>query len=105
VAEARKHEDHLDVHRIGVDETSRKRGHKYVSIVADLDRSKVIFVTEGKGSEVIGKFSNDFHDHNGDPDGVREVCCDMSPAFIEGVELSLPNARITFERKLLSLSK
>lgn len=98
VATARKQEDYHDVKSVGVDETSRKRGHKYVSIVADLDRSKVVFVTEGKGSEVIGKFSNDFHNHNGDPDSIREVCCDMSPAFIEGVEQCLPNARITFDR-------
>lgn len=98
VREARKHEDYFDVHRIGVDETSRKRGHHYVSIFADLDRSKVLFATEGRGKSVIGQFSNDFHDHNGDPDGIREVCCDMSPAFIEGIEQSLPNARITFDR-------
>lgn len=98
VGEARKHESYFDVHRIGVDETSRKKGHHYVSIFADLDRSKVIFATEGRSSKVIGQFSNDFHDHNGDPDDVREVCCDMSPAFIEGVEHCLPNARITYDR-------
>jgi len=98
VEEARKREDYYQVCRIGVDETARKRGHHYVSIFADLDRSKVIFACEGKGKKVIGQFSNDFHDHNGDPDAIREVCCDMSPAFIEGIELCLPNARITFDR-------
>lgn len=98
VADAREHEDYYDVTRIAVDETSRKRGHHYVSIVADIDRSKVIFATEGKDSKVIGQFSNDFHDHNGDSDAVKEVCCDMSPAFIEGVRNCLPNARITFDR-------
>lgn len=98
VGEARKGEDYFDVHRIGIDETSRKRGHHYVSIVADLDRSKVIFATEGRSSKVLGQFSNDFHDHNGDPDDIREVCCDMSPAFIEGIEHCLPYARITFDR-------
>ena len=95
---ARKQEDYHDVRRIGVDETSRKRGHHYVSIVADLDRSKVIFATEGKGKKVIGQFSNDFHDHNGDPDAIREVCCDLSPSFIEGIENCIPNARVTFDR-------
>jgi transposase len=98
VGEARQREDYYDVHRIGIDETSRKRGHNYVSLFADLDRSKVIFATEGRGSKVIGQFSNDFHYHNGDPGDVREICCDMSPAFIEGVEHCLPNARITFDR-------
>ena len=98
VKEARKHEDYFDVHRVGVDETSRKRGHHYVSLFVDLDRSKVIYATEGRSSKAIGQFNNDFHDHGGDPDMVREVCCDMSPSFIEGIEQCLPNARITFDR-------
>jgi transposase len=98
VGDAREREDYFDVTKIAVDETARKRGHAYVSIVADLDRSKVIFAVEGKDSRVIGKFSNDFHDHGGDSDYVREVCCDMSPAFIEGVRHCLPNARVTFDR-------
>ncbi|HET6446927.1 MAG TPA: ISL3 family transposase [candidate division Zixibacteria bacterium] len=98
VDEARKQEVYLDTHRIGIDETSRKRGHHYVSLFVDFDQSKVIFATEGRSKKVIGQFSNDFHDHGGDPDLVREVCCDMSPAFIEGIEHCLPNARITFDR-------
>lgn len=98
VAEARKKEVYLDVDKVGIDETSRKRGHHYVTLFVDLDQSKVIFATEGKDSGTIGRFSNDFHDHGGDPECVREVCCDMSPAFIDGVEHCLPNARITFDR-------
>ena len=97
VKNARKREQYFDVNRIAIDEASRKREHHYVSIVADIDTSKVIFATKGKGSRVLGKFSNDFHDRNGDPDMVKEVCCDMSPAFIEGVRHNLPNARITFD--------
>jgi transposase len=98
VQRAREKECYVDVRRIGIDETSRKRGHQYVTIFADLDRSKVIYVTEGKNSATVGQFSNDFHDHGGETSSVEEVCCDMSPAFIEGVSLCLPNAEITFDR-------
>jgi transposase len=98
VQSAREKECYVDVRRIGVDETSRKRGHQYVTIFADLDQSKVIYVTEGKDSATVGQFSNDFHDHGGETSSVEEVCCDMSPAFIEGVTLCLPNAEITFDR-------
>ena len=98
VAEARKKEDYYGIDKIGIDETSRKRGHNYVTLFVDLDRSKVLFVTEGKDSGTVGRFSNDFHDHGGDTYYVREVCCDMSPAFIDGVEQCLPNAHITFDR-------
>lgn len=98
VDEARDKEFFADVHRVGIDETSRKRGHHYVTLFVDLDESRVIYATEGKDSGTIGRFSNDFHDHGGDSGDVREVCCDMSPAFIFGVEACLPNADITFDR-------
>lgn len=98
VQSARTRECYTEVRRIGIDETSRKRGHQYVTIFADLDQSKVIYVTPGKDSAVVGQFSNDFHDHGGETSSVKEVCCDMSPAFIEGITLCLPNADISFDR-------
>lgn len=98
VAETRKKELYFEVNKVGIDETARKRGHHYVTLFVDLDRSKVIYVTPGKDSSTICRFSNDFHDHGGDPDAIREVCCDMSPAFIDGVEQCLVNAQITFDR-------
>lgn len=98
VQTARTREDYTLVRRIGIDETSRKRRHQYITVFADLDQAKVIYVTTGKDSSTIGRFSNDFHDHGGETSSIEEVCCDMSPAFIEGTALSLPNASITFDR-------
>ena len=98
VAEARRQEDHRGVTRIGMDETARKRGHNYVSLFVDLDQFRVLFATPGKDSSTIAAFAEDFQAHNGDPDKVRDVCCDLSPAFIKGVETHLANADITFDR-------
>jgi transposase len=47
VKETRQHVDMSEVKRVGVDETSRKKHHKYVGVVVDLDRSQVIYATEG----------------------------------------------------------
>ena len=41
-------QDHSEVTRVGVDETSRAKGHDYVSLFADMDARKVIFVADGK---------------------------------------------------------
>lgn len=98
VKEARDAQSFEDVTRIGVDETSRKRGHEYVTLFVDLSRSKTLFVTEGKDKSTIAAFNQDLHNHGGDPDLITDVCCDMSPAFIEGVREYLPNAKITFDR-------
>ncbi len=98
VEEARQRQSFEDVKRIGVDKTSRKRGHEYVTLFVDLPRSKTLFVTEGKDKNIVAAFNQDLHDHGGDPDTVTDVCCDMSPAFIEGVREYLPNAKMTFDR-------
>jgi transposase len=97
VEEARRHEYYGEVTKVGVDETSRQKRHKYVTIFADLEQSKVIFVTEGNESSTIGEFINDFRRHGGYPDSISDFCCDMWPAFISGIELNLPDAEITFD--------
>jgi transposase len=95
---ARREEDYSGVTRIGVDETSKAKGHDYVSLFVDLSKRRTIFVAEGKGAETMAAFARDFEDHHGDPRGVTDVSMDMSPAFIKGVEASLPQARITFDK-------
>ena len=43
---------------VGLDETAAKRGHTYVTVFIDLDRSEkpVVFVTPGHGKETVVKF-------------------------------------------------
>lgn len=52
----------------------------------------VICVVPGKDSTTIKRFARDFMDHNGDPDRVRLVTCDMSTGFAKGIRERLPNA-------------
>ncbi|CAL8480529.1 protein of unknown function (plasmid) [Caballeronia sp. S22] len=50
-----------------IDETSCRRGHDYVSLVADIDNRRVIFVTPGKGSGVVERFALHLEEHNAAP--------------------------------------
>lgn len=98
VDEAVAQADYSDVTAVAVDETSRARGHAYVTLVADAERRAVIFVTEGKDADAIKDFAADLSTHNGDPESIESVSIDMSPAFIKGATENLPNARITFDK-------
>jgi transposase len=98
VNEARDQADYSNVKNAGVDETSSKRGHNYVSIFVDLDKSKVIFATEGKDSTTVERFKDDLVKHKGSAEAIENVSSDMSPAFIKGVTEHLPNAQITFDK-------
>jgi len=59
VEQARSHEDLSEVKSVVADETSWAKGHKYVSIFIDLDKSKVIHVCEGKDASTIKSFKDD----------------------------------------------
>ena len=95
---SRQEADFSAVKDVGVDETSSKRGHNYVSLFVDLEASRVLFVTEGKDASTLERFKTDLEVHQGDPSHIQEICCDMSPAFIKGVEKHFPEAHLTFDK-------
>ncbi len=86
------------VERVGIDETSSRRGHEYVSVFADLDERRGVFCVEGRDHETVQAFSHFLETHGGDPGKVSEVCQDMSEAFLKGTLTYLPAAEITFDR-------
>lgn len=90
--------DFSEVRRLTIDETSKARGHQYVTIAADAERRAVIFVTETREAAAIQRLAADMAAHGGDPLGVEAVSIDMSPAFIKGVAAHLPNAAVTFDK-------
>jgi transposase len=81
-----------------IDETSYRRGHSYLTLVADADARKVVFVSKGRGADNIAGFVQHLRAHNGAPDNITAACIDMSPAFIKGVTDHLPKATITFDK-------
>jgi transposase len=86
------------VHTVAIDETSCQRGHDYLTLVADADARKVIFVTEGRDARTIDSLARHLADHGGNAHQIGSASIDMSPAFIKGVTAHLPNARITFDK-------
>lgn len=90
--------DFSEVHELAIDETSKARGHDYVTIAADAERRAVIFVTETREAAAIERLAADLTVHGGDPEAIDAVSIDMSPAYIKGVEAHLPNAAITFDK-------
>jgi len=98
VEEARSRADHSAVTRVAADETAARRGHNYVSLFVDLDGPRVLFVADGKDAATVKAFAEDLKEHGGAAKDIREVCIDMSPAFIKGTAAHLPNASITFDK-------
>jgi transposase len=98
VDKAREHEDFSELVNAGMDETSRAKGHDYISLFVDPDRRRTVFVTEGKDHGTVDRFAEDLRRHNGSPDNIENISCDMSPAFIKGANENFKNASITFDK-------
>lgn len=90
--------DYRGVKAVGVDETSIKKGHNYISLFVDLEAKKTIFITEGKDHSTVTRFVKNLEEAGGKACNIKDVSCDMSPAFIKGVREELPEAEITFDK-------
>ena len=83
------------LYRIGIDEISYRRHHKYLTLVADHDTGEIVWGGEGKS----GKTLDGFLDELGD-DGrasVELVSMDMAEGYIEKVRERLSHATIVFD--------
>lgn len=86
------------VSNIGIDETSSKKGHSYVTLVADMDEHRVVHVTPGKDAATVANFVEGLQGKGGKVDNIETICMDMSPAFIGGAAEHFPNAKIVFDK-------
>jgi transposase len=87
-----------DIKRLGVDETSSKKGHSYVTVGVDMDAKRVIHVTPGKDKLTMQKLADYLTSKEIKPEQIEQLSMDLSPAFIAGASAWFPKAAITFDR-------
>jgi transposase len=80
---------------IAIDEIAIAKGHRYLTIVLDLESGAVVFVGDGKGAKALKPFWKRL---KGSRAKIEAVAMDMSPAYREAVATNLPGAKIVFDR-------
>src|SRR3954466_16281631 len=80
--------------QIAIDEIAVARGHRYLTVVLDLDSGAVVFVGDGKGAGALKPFWKRLR-----PSGakIEAVAMDMSGAYQAAVRANLPKAVIVFD--------
>jgi transposase len=81
--------------RIGIDEISVAKGHRYLTVVVNLDSGVVVFVGNGKGGDALTPFWLRLRQAHAK---IEAVATDMSPAYIDAVTTWLPGATLVFDR-------
>jgi transposase len=80
--------------RIAIDEIAVAKGHRYLTVVLDLDSGAVAFVGDGKGAEALKPFWKRLRRSGAT---IAAVAMDMAPAYREAVSTHLPGAVIVFD--------
>lgn len=83
------------VRQITIDEISIGQGHRYLTVVLDLESGAVIFVGQGKSAAALDPFWVRLRASHA---RIEAVATDMSPAYIAAVLEHLPNAVHVFDR-------
>ena len=98
IKKALKKLDFSNITTICVDETSERKGHKYITLFANKVTGYVLYVCKGKDASTVGNFFTELLSHHGNPSKITQACCDMSPAFISGITEYFVNAHIIFDK-------
>lgn len=102
--------DWSGLERLGVDETSTRKGHKYGTAFIEIEgietsrghgaakAARLLLFTPGKDKETFAEFAAEL-DRRGVPASqIHEIAMDMSKAFIAGAGEHFPEAQICFDR-------
>lgn len=98
VDRALEKDDPSKIIKVGVDETSVKKGHDYVTITADLDKRRVVFVCPGKDEQTIKNLHDYLENKKVNTEQITHFTIDMSPAYMSGITKNFPNAAVVFDR-------
>jgi transposase len=85
-----------NLRRIGVDEFSYRKRHRYVTIVVDHDRRRVVWTGEGKGKAALERFFAEIGPKA--CQRLETVTMDMSAGYRRAVLDHAPQAVIVFDR-------
>lgn len=90
--------DFSGVTHVGVDELAARKGHKYLTIFADLVKKRVLYAVPEKDSSTWKAFVKELKKHGGNRKKISCVSMDMSAPYKKGVEDNCPNAEIVFDK-------
>lgn len=96
VSRRRRAVDPSRLRAISVDEISWRKGHRYLTLVVDLERQRVIWGTEGRSAASLERFLDEIGEEA--CQRIEYVAIDMAQAYMSAVKRRLPRAKIVFDR-------
>ena len=89
VEQAHAKSDWSAVRQIAVDETSARRGHRYVTNVLNAENSSLLLMVEGRSAEALGAFAKALGEHGGDPSQIEAIAMVLAGQALDEVRREL----------------
>jgi transposase len=84
---------------LGIDETSSKKGHSYISTFVDVENATVVYATPGKDASTITSFVEEMPKHKADSVQIKEdiwICLQLLSAVLRLIFLKPPSLLTNF---------
>jgi len=91
-----EHQEFTVVLSIGIDEISRRRGHRYMTNVYDLKARRLIWTGVGRDVDSLRRFFEWWGEERSK--ALVAICCDMWRPYLKGIEEYTSNAAIVFDK-------
>lgn len=98
VEKAVAEDDLSEVESLCVDETSHRRGQRYVTVIIDSEKRRVIDVEEGRNAQAVENFSHKLESKGGDCNHIKAMVSDISKAYLTAREICFPNAQSVIDK-------
>jgi len=95
-------QDWSEVRAVAIDETATRKGHRYATVVVDLDleqkrAARLLFMTPDRTAASVGEFVQAMAAHGASASQVKIAAMDMSPAYQKAAAEYLPAAQVCFD--------
>lgn len=86
--------DYSSLKILTIDEVSYKSGHKYITVVLDLERTRVVWAGEGRGKETLDKVFTEIGEKQAQE--ILAIATDMWDPYLRSISEYTPQAKVVF---------
>jgi len=98
-------DDPSGITQLRFDETSRRKGHSYITVSVDLEKKRVLHVVKGKNANTIKGIKEYIGSKGVIASQISQASIDLSSAFTSGITEHFPDAEITFDHQFVRATK
>lgn len=88
--------DYSSLKILAIDEISYKSGHKYLTVVLDLEKTRVVWAGKGRSNQTLDKFFAEIGQDKAKE--IEAIAVDMWDPYLKSISQAAPQAKVVFDK-------